>query len=61
MERLASNDPTIHTLMHTIHAMEFTCHPEKNAVNVRERQLPLLAAQVMFNATMLVREDTRKV
>lgn len=61
MERLASNDPTIHTLMHTIHAMEFTCHPEKNAVNVRERQLPLLAAQVMFNAAMLVREDTRKV
>jgi uncharacterized DUF497 family protein len=40
--------------------MEFTCGFEKNAINVRERQLPLLAARVMFNAAMRVREDTRK-
>lgn len=40
--------------------MEFTCDPTKNAVNVRERGLPLLACRIMFNAAMLVREDTRK-
>ena len=40
--------------------MEFTCNPTKNAINVRDRQLPLLAAKAMFNAGMLVREDTRK-
>jgi len=40
--------------------MEFTCNAAKNEVNVRERGLPLLAARVMFNAAMLVREDTRK-
>lgn len=40
--------------------MKFTCDPTKNANNVRDRQLPLLAARVMFNVTMLVREDTRK-
>lgn len=41
--------------------MEFTCNPTKNDTNVRERGLPLLAARGMFNATMLLREDTRKV
>ena len=40
--------------------MEFTCDPEKNATNMRERGLSLLASRVMFNAAMLVREDTRK-
>lgn len=40
--------------------MEFTCNPAKNDTNVRDRGLPLLAARVMFNADMLVREDTRK-
>lgn len=40
--------------------MEFTCNAVKNDTNVRERGLPLLAARVMFNAAMLVREDTRK-
>ena len=40
--------------------MEFTCNPIKNDTNVRERGLPLLAARDMFNAAMLVREDTRK-
>jgi uncharacterized DUF497 family protein len=40
--------------------MQFTCNPDKNAVNVRDRQLPLLAARAMFTATMLVREDTRR-
>ncbi len=40
--------------------MEFTCNSAKNDTNVRERGLPLLAARVMFNAAMLVREDTRK-
>jgi uncharacterized DUF497 family protein len=46
--------------MHIISVMEFTCNSSKNAINVRDRQLPLLAARVMFNAQMLVREDTRK-
>ncbi len=41
--------------------MEFTCNSLKNDTNVRERGLPLLAAQVMFSAAMLVREDVRKV
>ncbi len=40
--------------------MEFTCGFEKNEINVRERQLPLLAARIMFNAALRVREDTRK-
>lgn len=40
--------------------MKFTCNPNKNAINVRDRQLPLLAAQVMFDEGMLVREDPRK-
>ena len=40
--------------------MEFTCTPIKNDTNVRERGLPLLAARGMFNAALLVREDTRK-
>ena len=40
--------------------MEFTCNPVKNDTNVRERGLPLLAARVMFNAVMLVREDNRR-
>jgi uncharacterized DUF497 family protein len=40
--------------------MEFTCNPIKNDTNIRERCLPLLAAKVMFNSDMRVREDTRK-
>lgn len=40
--------------------MEFTCDPIKNDTNIRERGLPLLAARVMFNTALLVREDTRK-
>ncbi|MCX7248067.1 MAG: BrnT family toxin [Burkholderiales bacterium] len=40
--------------------MHFTCNPNKNAVNVRDRQLPLLAARAMFTAAMLVREDIRR-
>lgn len=41
-------------------AMKFTCNPVKNETNIRERGLPLLAASVMFDSHMLVREDTRK-
>ncbi|MDP4300352.1 BrnT family toxin [Leptothrix discophora] len=41
--------------------MDFTCNAAKNETNVRERGLPLLAARVMFDADLLVREDTRKV
>jgi uncharacterized DUF497 family protein len=40
--------------------MKFTCDPTKNATNIRDRNLPLLAAQVMFNGGMVAREDTRK-
>lgn len=40
--------------------MDFTCNAAKNDTNVRERGLPLLAARVMFNADLLVREDTRR-
>ena len=40
--------------------MNFTCNPVKNETNIRERGLPLLAARVMFNSAMRVREDTRK-
>lgn len=50
----------MHTLMHILNSMEFTCNPIKNDTNLRDRGLPLLAARVMFNAAMLVREDTRK-
>ena len=46
--------------MHMIKAMEFTCNALKNDTKIRERGLPLLAARVMFNAALLVREDTRK-
>ena len=46
--------------MHILRSMEFTCDAKKNEINVRERQLPLLAARVMFEAAMRVREDTRK-
>jgi len=52
---------TMHTNMHTIRRMEFTCNAIKNEKNVRERGLPLLAARAMFNDDMLVREDTRQV
>jgi len=41
--------------------MKFTCNPIKNATNIRDRALPLLAAEPMFNNGMVVREDTRKV
>ncbi|SJM95663.1 conserved hypothetical protein [Crenothrix polyspora] len=40
--------------------MQFTCNSIKNEINIRDRCLPLLAAQVMFNSDMVVREDTRK-
>lgn len=40
--------------------MEFSCNAIKNDTNVHERGLPLLAARVMFNSDLLVREDTRK-
>lgn len=40
--------------------MESSCNSIKNDTNVHERGLPLLAARVMFNADLLVREDTRK-
>jgi uncharacterized protein len=50
----------MHIFMHTIFHMDFICDPAKNATNVRDRGLPLLAARPMFNAAMLVREDTRK-
>jgi uncharacterized DUF497 family protein len=40
--------------------MEFICDPIKNETNIRNRGLPLLASQRLFNANMLVREDTRK-
>lgn len=46
--------------MHMIGVMEFTCSAVKNDTNIRERGLPLLAARVMFNAALLVREDIRK-
>lgn len=46
--------------MHILGAMEFTCNPVKNETNIRDRGLPLLAARVMFNSAMVVREDTRK-
>ncbi len=46
--------------MHILCAVEFTCNAVKNQVNVSERALPLLAARAMFNAAMLVREDTRE-
>jgi uncharacterized DUF497 family protein len=41
--------------------MEFTCNSVKNEINIRDRGLPLLAAKAMFNANMMVREDTRKI
>jgi uncharacterized DUF497 family protein len=50
----------MHIFMHTINTMEFTCNAVKNATNVRDRGLPLLAARLMFNPAMLVREDKRK-
>ena len=50
----------MHTKMHILLRMEFTCNVIKNDTNVRERGLPLLAARVMFDAEMMVREDTRK-
>ncbi len=40
--------------------MEFTCNPLKNETNIRDRSLPLLTAQLLFNSRLLVREDTRK-
>ena len=40
--------------------MKFTCNPIKNEINIRDRSLPLLTAQVMFNSRLVVREDTRK-
>ncbi|MFZ4481398.1 MAG: BrnT family toxin [Rhodoferax sp.] len=41
--------------------MQFTCNATKNAINIKDRQLPLLAARAMFNRDMQVREDTRRV
>ncbi|NOT13815.1 MAG: BrnT family toxin [Methylococcaceae bacterium] len=40
--------------------MKFTCYPVKNQTNIETRGLPLLAAQAMFNTSMVVVEDTRK-
>jgi len=40
--------------------MEFTCNPVKNETNIRDRGLPLLAARVMFNSAMVVREDRER-
>lgn len=40
--------------------MNFTCNVAKNDTNIRERGLPLLAARVLFNDALRVREDTRK-
>jgi len=50
----------MHTKMHIDLRMEFTCNVIKNDTNIREHGLPLLAARVMFDAEMMVREDTRK-
>lgn len=47
--------------MYIIEAMHFTCNPAKNETNVRDRQLPLLAAAPIFDANMLVHEDVRRV
>ncbi len=41
--------------------MQFTCNAEKNATNLRECNLPLLAASAMFDAAMWVREDVRRI
>lgn len=46
--------------MHTISTMEFACNIIKNETNIRDRGLPLLAARVMFNPAMVVREDMRR-
>lgn len=40
--------------------MDFTCNAIKNETNIRDRALPLLAAKIMFNDGMLIREDMRK-
>ena len=50
----------MHIKMHILLPMEFTCNVIKNDTNIRERGLPLLTARVMFDAEMMVREDTRK-
>ncbi len=51
---------TMHIFIHTINYMHFTCNAIKNEINVRDRQLPLLASRPMFSDTMLVREDLRQ-
>ncbi|MBI4754304.1 MAG: BrnT family toxin [Betaproteobacteria bacterium] len=51
---------TMHISVCIIERIEFTCNPVKNETNIRDRGLPLLAARVMFNPAMVVREDTRK-
>jgi len=40
--------------------MKLTCNPIKNETNIRERGLPLLTAELMFDNNLLVYEDTRK-
>jgi uncharacterized DUF497 family protein len=50
----------MHTKMHILLPVEFTCNVIKNDTNIHERGLPFLAARVMFDAEMMVREDTRK-
>lgn len=40
--------------------MKFTCNEIKNQTNIEQRGLPLLLAELMFNAQILAREDTRK-
>jgi len=51
----------MHIKICIIIVVDFTCDAFKNETNVRQRGLPLLAARVMFEARLLVREDTRKV
>ena len=51
----------MHIKICIIIAVDFTCDAFKNETNVRQRGLPLLADRVMFEARLLVREDTRKV
>jgi len=51
----------MHIKICIINAVDFTCNAAKNETNIRQRGLPLLAARMMFDVRLLVREDTRKV
>lgn len=50
----------MHIFVCIVDFIEFTCNASKNEANVRDRGLPLLAERVMFDAGLLVREDTRR-